>query len=505
MKVLATTSGVNRCALIAELKSTPRIAAGRKPISDVEHEAARLRIAGEDAAQRLADSLAIDQHDGEDGAGLDHDLEHLGLIAGGVGEAEQRAGEDEVAGARDRQEFGQALDDAHQGGLEEQDRIQRVLRQSRHLSRPMLPLSRAAGSSVMVMPLSVTRSSPGPHAPPFESGNVLRPQRVDHLIFEQGLGQGLAEAIELALPVAGKPVDDEALDAHVDETKRVVARLEAQAFADEKVAAQRRLRGVAVAGVECQLDGHAVAFGLQRQARRIDSHVDGIEEAPVHRKAPREQVLKACLRHIDAARHEQRAACGDEQRRQQHRGGQRPCEPRDERPREKRCAHSSGTASSSFSHTVASESLGARQSPRGESDPPEPTLGAFGATERLNWLVWKKRCRKLPRCFLIAPIAYSWRAASRAVGPAAERRVVPRRPGEEGDLARREAVAQHLVEVEVLQLVRADHVFRRLRRLVAGRPGNQLGADLGGERCRRAPGAPPRPPCRSPRPSAPDA
>jgi len=40
--------------------------------------------------------------------------------------------------------------------------------------------------------------------------------------------------------------------------------------------------------------------------------------------------------------------------------------------------------STSSSQTVASESLGARQSPRGESDPPEPTLGAFGMHERLN-------------------------------------------------------------------------------------------------------------------------
>jgi hypothetical protein len=43
------------------------------------------------------------------------------------------------------------------------------------------------------------------------------------------------------------------------------------------------------------------------------------------------------------------------------------------------------------SHTAASLSLGARQSPRGESDPPEPTLGPLGTQERLNWLVWKNR------------------------------------------------------------------------------------------------------------------
>src|SRR5437016_5145673 len=50
--------------------------------------------------------------------------------------------------------------------------------------------------------------------------------------------------------------------------------------------------------------------------------------------------------------------------------------------------HQPGTFSrSSMSQTVASESLGARQSPRGESDPPEPTLGPFGMAVRLNWLI----------------------------------------------------------------------------------------------------------------------
>ena len=76
---------------------------------------------------------------------------------------------------------------------------------------------------------------------------------------------------------------------------------------------------------------------------------------------------------------------------------------------QRRCV---GTRARSASHTVASESLGARQSPRGESDPPEPTLGAFGTHERLNWLVLKKRNRKVPRCFLISASEYSLRATS---------------------------------------------------------------------------------------------
>src|SRR5262249_33902224 len=46
---------------------------------------------------------------------------------------------------------------------------------------------------------------------------------------------------------------------------------------------------------------------------------------------------------------------------------------------------------SSFGHSSASESLGARQSPRGEREPPDPTFGPFGIAERLNWLILKKR------------------------------------------------------------------------------------------------------------------
>ena len=56
----------------------------------------------------------------------------------------------------------------------------------------------------------------------------------------------------------------------------------------------------------------------------------------------------------------------------------------------------SGTlASSSAIQTLALPSDGARQSPRGESDPPEDIFGPFGATDRLNCDVAKKRCRKL--------------------------------------------------------------------------------------------------------------
>jgi hypothetical protein len=59
-------------------------------------------------------------------------------------------------------------------------------------------------------------------------------------------------------------------------------------------------------------------------------------------------------------------------------------------------------ARNSSIHTTLWASLGARQSPRGDSEPPLPTFGAFGTQLRLNWLVRKKRSRKMPRFFLMA-------------------------------------------------------------------------------------------------------
>jgi len=40
----------------------------------------------------------------------------------------------------------------------------------------------------------------------------------------------------------------------------------------------------------------------------------------------------------------------------------------------------------SSSHTVAAISDGARQSPRGDNDPPCDTFGPFGIADLLNWL-----------------------------------------------------------------------------------------------------------------------
>ena len=55
----------------------------------------------------------------------------------------------------------------------------------------------------------------------------------------------------------------------------------------------------------------------------------------------------------------------------------------------------SGTlAFNSFSHIRALPSDGARQSPRGDSEPPDVTFGPFGDADRLNWLIVKNRKRK---------------------------------------------------------------------------------------------------------------
>ena len=43
--------------------------------------------------------------------------------------------------------------------------------------------------------------------------------------------------------------------------------------------------------------------------------------------------------------------------------------------------------SNSLIQTSAELSDGARQSPLGESEPPEATLGPFGTADLLNWLV----------------------------------------------------------------------------------------------------------------------
>src|SRR4051812_31967162 len=62
--------------------------------------------------------------------------------------------------------------------------------------------------------------------------------------------------------------------------------------------------------------------------------------------------------------------------------------------------HPFGTLRSrSSSQAAALPSDGARQSPRGDSEPPATTFGPFGIAERLNWLNAKKRFRNPPSHF----------------------------------------------------------------------------------------------------------
>ena len=68
-----------------------------------------------------------------------------------------------------------------------------------------------------------------------------------------------------------------------------------------------------------------------------------------------------------------------------------------------------GTESKSASHTTADPSDGARQSPRGDSEPPDDTFGPFGIADRLNWLKPKKRRTNTANQPLISPSAYCLR------------------------------------------------------------------------------------------------
>src|SRR6185437_9842147 len=67
-------------------------------------------------------------------------------------------------------------------------------------------------------------------------------------------------------------------------------------------------------------------------------------------------------------------------------------------------AYTPGTfRSNSSSQTRALPSDGARQSPRGESEPPAATFGPLGIAERLNWLKAKNRRRNTPSQWRISP------------------------------------------------------------------------------------------------------
>ena len=96
------------------MASAPTIAAGRKAISTPKNETPRRRIVRTSRA-RSARCEKIDRQQREDRAELDQHRE--GLAEGLVVEAEEPLDEQQMAGRRYRNEFGQALDDAEDEAL----------------------------------------------------------------------------------------------------------------------------------------------------------------------------------------------------------------------------------------------------------------------------------------------------------------------------------------------------------------------------------------------------
>ena len=71
-------------------------------------------------------------------------------------------------------------------------------------------------------------------------------------------------------------------------------------------------------------------------------------------------------------------------------------------PRRARSNQCGTLRSRSSSQAVALPSEGARQSPRGDNEPPADTFGPFGMAERLNWLKAKNRRKKTSSHFRIS-------------------------------------------------------------------------------------------------------
>ena len=115
MNAIATGTGLKRRRLDRTAEREPRTAAGMNAtIRFATKRCARGPRRGRRARRELR---AVLPHHREHRAGLDHDLEDLALL---VVEVEQIGGEDQVAGARDGEELGEALDDAEHERLEEQ-------------------------------------------------------------------------------------------------------------------------------------------------------------------------------------------------------------------------------------------------------------------------------------------------------------------------------------------------------------------------------------------------
>ena len=109
MKASATGTAWNRCALIRLPKASPSTAAGMNATTRLTTKRCATGSLPR-PVERAGEARAVFPHHREHGAGLDRDLEDLGLSR--RVKPSSCAGDDEVAGARDRQEFGETFDDA---------------------------------------------------------------------------------------------------------------------------------------------------------------------------------------------------------------------------------------------------------------------------------------------------------------------------------------------------------------------------------------------------------
>ena len=102
MKVVATVGALNRCAFSALPKASPSSASGSgKAIATLTSRRLASRRAGAGQPRRCGRRSHTTARMAAD---LDDDLEQLAAL---VVELQQRAGQDQVAGGGDRQEFGQ--------------------------------------------------------------------------------------------------------------------------------------------------------------------------------------------------------------------------------------------------------------------------------------------------------------------------------------------------------------------------------------------------------------
>src|SRR5438309_5833391 len=75
-------------------------------------------------------------------------------------------------------------------------------------------------------------------------------------------------------------------------------------------------------------------------------------------------------------------------------------------------------SASSASHRSALPSEGARQSPRGDSEPPDEIFGPLGSAERLNWLVKKRRRKSVIHLRISSSVKARLEAAGTLAGQA---------------------------------------------------------------------------------------